>query len=65
MDRPTRSIRLLQTKRTSEDRVRDKRRSTNKLINENLYDNVYSALFGRKLIKIAFWSDSADVLDAS
>ena len=32
LDRPTRSIRLLQTDRTSEDRLRDKRRSSHATI---------------------------------
>ena len=49
--RPTRSIRLKQTDRTSDDRLGDKRRSshvtnqTNKL--KNLFDNVYLASFRR------------------
>ena len=36
---------LIQTEKTSEDRLRNKRI-------KNLYDNVYLALFGRKFIKI-------------
>ena len=36
-----------------------------KLINKDLYDNVYLGSFGRKFIKIAFWSDSVDWFDAS
>ena len=57
LDRPTRSFRLLQTDRTSEDRLRNKRRSSHAMscINE-LKMSVVS--FWRKLIKIAFWIDS-------
>ena len=53
LDRPTRSIFLLQMDRTPEDRLQDKRRSshgTNYLI--NLYDIVYLASFGIKLLLI-------------
>ena len=55
LDRPARSIRLLQTDRTSEDRHRDKRRSlhaTIKQINEkNLFSNNVSLVsFGIKFI---------------
>ena len=55
LDRPTLFIRLLQTYRTFEDRLRDNyvdlhmRRSPNLKI-KNLYDNVYLASFGRKFI---------------
>ena len=57
LDCPTRSIRMFQTDRTSED--------CTKLINLNLYDIVYLASFGRKVSKVALWSDSVDWFDAS
>ena len=50
LDRPTRSIRLLHMQWT-------------KLM--NLYDNVYLDSFGRKFIKIGFWSDSVNWFDKS
>ena len=45
LDRRKRSIRLLQTDRTSEDRLRDKRTSSH-ATSETLHDNVYLASFG-------------------
>ena len=56
LNRPTRSIRLLHTDRTSEDRLRDKRRSSHatiKQINEKkklFSNNVSLVSFGRKCI---------------
>ena len=55
LDRPTRSFRLLQTDRTSEDCLRGKHRSspsTTKLINENLHDNVYLALLKGNVLTV-------------
>ena len=49
LDRPTRSIRLLQADRTSEDRLRDKRRSS-RAANSTYKLQICWA-------KIAFWSD--------
>ena len=40
LDRPTRSMRLLQTERMSEDRLRAKLRSTNKLSNNCKFSSV-------------------------
>ena len=57
LDRPTRSFRLLQTDRTSEDCLRDKRRSshsTTKLLNGNLHDNVYLALLEGNVLTVLF-----------
>ena len=67
LDRPTRSIRMLQTDRTSEDRLRDKRRSSHmrrikEILTKNLHC-VYLASFWRKGSKIAFWFDSVDWFD--
>ena len=57
LDCPTRSIRMFQTDRTSED--------CTKIINLNLYNIVYLASFGRKVSKVALWSDSVNWFDAS
>ena len=55
LDRPTRSIRLLQMDRTSEDRLWDKRRSSHATNStKNLYRNLYLTLFGRKLLQYLF-----------
>ena len=63
LDRPDQHV--LQTGRTSEDRLRDKHRSSDVTSIKNLYDDVYLASFGRKCIKIAFWSDSVNWFEAS
>ena len=54
LDRPTRFICLRQTDRSSEDRLRDKRRSSHTIKIKNLYDNVYLAFLGENLLKLLF-----------
>ena len=65
LDRPTRSIRLLQTDRTvkivSETNVNPHLRRPKVLNYKFVYDDVYSASFGRKaILKITYWFDSVD-----
>ena len=65
LDRPTRSIRLLQTDRTvkivSETNVNPHLRRPKVLNYKFVYDDVNSASFGRKaILKITFWFDSVD-----